>query len=166
MKRNKKNKEAKLIKTINEDTNQVGKFFLILFGLIIIMGLLYVLTSKNLNDNSVESTETTISYTTVNVGNVFNRPYDNYYVLAYDLQNDENSLYSISNNYMNESGSKKLYTLDLGLKVNQKYVKEVSNKNATKPNELSLTNPTLIEIENGKIIKYYDTVESIQNVLK
>ena len=67
---------------------------------------------------------------------------------------------------MNESGSKKLYTLDLGLKVNQKYVKEVSNKNATKPNELSLTNPTLIEIENGKIIKYYDTVESIQNVLK
>lgn len=166
MKRNKKNKEAKLIKSINEDTNQVGKFFLILFGLIIIVGLLYVLTSKNLNDNSVESTETTISYTTVNVGNVFNRPYDNYYVLAYDLQNDENSLYSISNNYMNESGSKKLYTLDLGLKVNQKYVKEVSNKNATKPNELSLTNPTLIEIENGKIIKYYDTVESIQNVLK
>lgn len=166
MKRNKKNKEAKLIKSINEDTNQVGKFFLILFGLIIIVGLLYVLTSKNLNDNSVESTETTISYTTVNVGNVFNRPYDNYYVLAYDLQNDENSLYSISNNYMNESGSKKLYTLDLGLKVNQKYVKEVSNKNATKSNELSLTNPTLIEIENGKIIKYYDTVESIQNVLK
>ena len=166
MRKNKKTKETKLIKNINEDTNQVGKFFLILFGLVIIVGLLYILTSKNLSDNSVESTETTINYTTVNVGNVFNRPYDNYYVLAYDLQEDEDSLYSISNNYMNESGSKKLYTLDLGLKVNKKYVKDVSNKNATNPSELSLTSPTLIEIKNGKIVNYYDTADSIKDVLK
>ena len=166
--RKKNTEEKKLIKQVNDDTNVVKKFVFILLGVIVVSILLYVVTVKYLKvDDTTESTETTITYTNVNAGNVFNRPYDNYYVFAYDTKDGNANYYgNIVSQYQNESTNKKIYTMDLDLAINKKYVSDKSNKNATKTSELSLKNPTLIEIKKGKIVNYYDTEEAILNVLK
>ena len=56
--------------------------------------------------------------------------------------------------------------MDLSLDINKQYVKEKSNKEASKPSELELTDPTLILIKDGKISKYYDEEETIIEKLK
>lgn len=169
MKKNTKNEEKKLIKQTNEDTNMVRKFFLILFGVIIVVVLLYFVTSKTLSNNqtSSESTTQSISYDTINVGNIFNRPYEEYYVLAYFFEDDDAYDYtSAVTTYTSESTSLKLYSLDLTAKVNNSHVGDKSNKSASDASEIMFNGPTLIKIKDGKIDKYYDTKESILEALK
>lgn len=169
MKKANKKEEVKLIKQTNEDTNVVRKFFLILLGVILICGLIYLLTTKTLSDTpkSAESSSTSISYDNVNVGNIFNRPYEEYYVMAYDF--DASNAYEYTNAvlaYKNESTSIKIYSLDLGLKQNNDHVGDKSNKNAKTASEVVFNGPTLIKITDGKIKNYYDTKEEILNALK
>ena len=169
MKKANKKEEVKLIKQTNEDTNVVRKFFLILLGVILICGLIYLLTTKTLSDTpkSTESSSTSISYDTVNVGNIFNRPYKEYYVMAYDF--DDTNAYEYTNAvlaYKNESTSIKIYSLDLGLKQNNDHVGDKSNKNAQTASEVMFNGPTLIKISDGKIKNYYDTKSEILNALK
>ena len=162
--------EKKLIKQTNEDTNMVKKFLLILTGVIVIFLLLYFVTSKTLSDSSTksaESTKQTITYDTINVGNIFNRPYDEYYVLAYYFDGEEAYDYTTAvTSYTAESTSIKLYSLDLTAKVNNSHVGDKSNKNATNASEVQFNGPTLIKIVNGKISRYYDNKEDILEALK
>ena len=164
----KKIDDKKVMKKEDDSVDQVKKFIIILFGVAIICLLAYFFTAKVLvkEEPKKKSTDITIEYTNVDVGNIFNRPYDNYYVLALDESKDDASYYqNMVATYSSESNSKKIYSLDLSLSVNKKYVGK-SNKRATKASEVSLSNPTLIEIENGKIKNYYDTKESITNALE
>lgn len=157
-----------IIKDVNEDTDQIKKFVIILVGVAIVASLLYFISSKYLIKDGVKeeekSTQETLAYNKVNVGTVFNRPYEEYYVLAYDPDSLEASYYA---SWLNSFDSKKgkIYFLDLSLEINKKQVGETSNKNASKPGELSLKEPTLIKIKNGKIDKYFDTRKEIDDEL-
>lgn len=167
----KKTKEAELIKDVNEDTNVVKKFVVILILVAALSCLLYFLTAKYLVkddfQNKESTSEVTITYDTVNVGNIFNRPYDDYYVLAYSSDGDDASYFdNLFSTYSSESNSKKIYKLDLSLKVNKKYLSDTSNKKASNPSELKLKDPSLIEIKSGKISKYYDSKESIEKIIE
>lgn len=164
--------ESTLIKNVNDDTDQIKKFAYILIGVAIVALLLYVFSSKILikdgvnkkSDKDTNASET-ITYATVDVGNVFNRPYDEYYVLAYDPDSLKASVYStIMMNTSEEKG--KIYFLNLGSDINKPYVKEESNKKATKVSELALKEPTLIKISKGKVEKYLETLEDIEKELK
>lgn len=167
---NNKIKNPTLIREVNEDTNQMKKFFLILLCVAIITLLLYFLTAKylvkdNFQDKQEEVSEVEFSYDTVNVGNVFNRPYDSYYVFAYDSSSNYASYYATLLSNFKESETP-IYFLDLSVELNKKYVKETSNPSASKPSELSLKEPTLILIKDGKISKYYEDISKIEEVLK
>ena len=159
MSKEKKSKEkSDLIKNVNEAEDQIKKFIYILFGVALVCVCMYFVTAKFLvkkNDNNTKNNaDITISYSNVNVGNIFNRPYDNYYVLATDPNNSESSFYTnLAGAYANDAKHKKIYNLDLSLKVNKNYVGK-SNRKATKADEIKLSDPTLIEIKNGKIVNY------------
>jgi hypothetical protein len=165
----KKQAERKQIKYVNEDTNEVKKFVYILIGVAIIVVLLYFLTAKylvkdNFQSTDDDTTEVEITYDTVNVGNVFNRPYDTYYVFAYDSSESKAIYYAtFVNNFDDDNG--KLYFLDLSTEINKKYVGENGNSKATKTSELSLKSPTLIQIKNGKIVNYYEDIDEIADIL-
>lgn len=163
----KKIDDKKEIKKEDDSVDQVKKFVIILFGVALICFFAYLFTAKFLvKEESNKKADVTIEYTSTDVGNIFNRPYDNYFVLAVDKTSKDSSYYEgIASTYSNESKSKKVYNLDLSLKVNKKYVGK-SNRNAKNASEVSLTSPTLIEIKDGKIVNYYDTKESITNALK
>lgn len=161
--------KSEVIRDINEDTNQVKKFIIILVCVALIAGLLYFLTAKylikdNFQDETNTSSDVTIAYDNIRAGNLFNRPYDKYYVFAYDPTSTKSGYYAaLLYNFAN--GDDKIYFLDLSLEINKNYIGEKSNPKASDASELSLTDPTLILIEDGKIKKYYDDEESIIEVL-
>ncbi len=164
-KKEKNKQEDKLIKYVDEDTNQIKKLIIILVCVFLITGLLYVASSKFIIKDGVSDEETTeeesIDYTSINVGNIFNRPYDEYYVFAYDPDSLEASLYA---SYLTMADVEKIYFLDLSNEINKRYI-GTGNELATTPSEISLEEPTLIKIKNGKIVKYLVTIEDIAKEL-
>lgn len=162
--------EPTIIKNVNEDTNEVKKFIIILVGVALVAVLLYFVSSKVLIKDGVKNddtkdTEVSFSYSTVDVGNVFNRPYKEYYVYAFDIESLKASYYtSLTSGIKNEEH--KVYFLNLASELNKAYVGEKSNKDAKNAKELSLVEPTLIKIADGKIVKYLDKLEDIESELK
>ena len=171
MRKKKEVKDIKpgVIRYINEDTDQIKKFILILVGVALIALLLYFVTAKYLIKDAFQKeeesiTESTINYDSVMVGTIFNRSEDKYYVLAYDKTGtDANYLNTLASRY---SGGEKIYTLDLSLDVNKNYVSDKGNSKATNPSEISLVDPTLMLIENASITKYYEGSTDIAAILK
>lgn len=163
--------EPKLIKNVNEDTNMIKKFVYILIGVSLITVLIYFLTSKFLIDDEAlkdDEPSVTITYNDINVGNIFNRPYDVYYVLAYDSKDNRATYFeSLKEDIKQKEGEQdtKVYFLDLSNKLNKKYVGETANKKASTVDELVLTNPNLIVIKNGKISNYYASIDEIESYL-
>lgn len=166
----KKTKEIEVIKDINEDVDTIKKFIYILVGVALVAVGLYFISTKLLIkdgviDDKVVHKDEEISYTTVLAGNVFNRPLDNYYVLAYDADSLKASIYASLLNTFDVKDSS-IYFMNLGLEANKQYVKEETNKNPTNPSELALKEPTLIKIKNGKVDKYLEDLEEIKKELK
>ena len=164
----KKNKKQEMIKYVNEDTNEVKKFIYILVGVALVAILLYFVSAKYLIKDRFQNKDTditeSINYDDVNIGNVFNRPYDTYFILATDGENlDYPYLMALKQGY---KGEEKIYNLDLSLDINKTHTGEVGNRNATNPSELILVNPTLIRINNGTIVGYYEGIEEIESILK
>lgn len=158
-----------IIKYTNEDTNEIKKFVLILFGVAILAVLLYFITAKFLVKDNFQSKDDTpiseeITFNSLKGGTLFNRPYDEYYVLAYDKKGETAPYYSVLTNVY--SGEIKLYIMDLSLEINKQYVGKSGNNKANNPNELSITDPTLILIKNGKISNYVEGKDEITKVLK
>lgn len=171
MKKNKKMKsnEVELIKTTNEETDQVKTFVYILIGVAVVTGLLYFLSTNYFVKDGVKNdddvAEEAYAYNNVNVGTVFNRSESEYYVFAFDPENLQSSYYSaLLNSY--KSDKVKMYFMDLSIEINKEYVKDISNSKATKPSELALKSPTLIKIKSGKIDKYLENIEEIEKELK
>jgi len=164
-----KKKEPKktLIKQVNDADDQIRKFVIILTGVAVICVLSYLFTAKFLVKDKTKDTdkkdETSISYDNIRVGNIYNRPYDTYYVLATDLTKDT-TYQSLVGTFKTNHSNTKVYFIDLSLSVNKEYIGK-SNKNATKASEIKLSDPTLIKIKNGKIVSYLDNKNSIENEL-
>ena len=164
-----KGNKTGVIKYTNEDTNEIKKFILILCGVALLAIILYFVTAKYLVKDNFQSNEKTISteeitFTTIKGGTLFNRPYDEYYVLAYDKKSEVSPYYNVLTTLY--SGETKIYTMDLSLEVNKQYIGKIGNNKATKPSELSIVEPTLILIKDGKISKYYEGKEEITKILK
>lgn len=165
---NNKNVKQETIKYVNEDTDQIKKFILILIGVALVALLLYFVTAKflvkdNFQEEDTPRSEATIEYDTVKVGNIFNRPYDEYYVFAYDSSSTKAGYYATISS---RSSKEKIYFLDLNLDINKKYVGEEGNKSASSAEEIVLKDPTLIKIKGGKIVEYYENIDDIVKTLK
>ncbi len=159
-----------VIRDINEDTNTIKKFIYILIGVAIVTVCLYFISSKLLVKDGVDDTddtnvEETISYDTVLGGNVFNRPEDEYYVLAYDSSSLKASYYAVLISTFDKTKGN-IYFMNLDLETNKQYIKEPTNTKPTKPSELALKEPTLIKIKDGKVDKYLENLEDIEKELK
>ena len=97
--KNSNNNKSQTIKYINEDTNQIKKFLLILASVAVIAALIYFVTAKYLvkdafQEKEKDSIQETISYNTVTVGTMFNRPYKEYYVFLYDSTSENANQYN------------------------------------------------------------------------
>ncbi|MGN1342861.1 MAG: hypothetical protein ACI4VL_06720, partial [Bacilli bacterium] len=84
----KKKNNINKVKNKNTDTidNEIVRFIIIFFIIaVVVIGLYFlsksIVDKRNSDNNTTETIE--IAYDKLNVGMIFNRPYDEYYVMIY-----------------------------------------------------------------------------------
>lgn len=159
-----------------EEENEVKRFIIIVIVIGLFVGVIYGLTEifkKDEEKETEDNSSVTISYDKLTVGTLLNRPYDEYYVLAYDSDANKAIEYSaIISQYKSKSTEKdyvKIYFLDLNNGLNKKYYNvnedNKSNPNAKKIEDLDFGDLTLLCIKDGKIKEYIEDYTTIQKKL-
>ena len=154
--------ERKEVETLFKDDKDVFKVFKIGLGVILFIGLVFVLlnifngnwnifTQKNTNKTEIDTSM-------VIAGTLFSKEEGEYLVLAYDMSDEKYSFYgALTSNY---SGTPNLYYLDLSSGFNSKIIGEktvVSND----LEKLKLAGPTLLVMKGDKLSKVYSGEKNI-----
>ena len=161
------NKKIKTQKYVSEDTKQITNLILITLGVAVVALGLYFLTDRILSNKATNNSKVEFDYSIATVGTMFNRPYDEYYVFMYQSKDDNVNAYnSLVSSYIAKEDAIKLYTIDLSKNQDDKYLSEESNPNPTNSTEVKVNNSALVLIKDGKVSKYYETMEDYQKVLK
>lgn len=157
--------ERKHVENLFQDDKEVYKVFKILLGVILFVGLAFVLINIfNGNWNILTSKNkaaTEIDPSMLIAGTLFNKEEDEYLVLAYDMKDEKQNFYgSLTSNYSNKTP--KLYYLDLSSGFNSKFIGDspvISND----LNKLKFSGATLLLIKGDKIIKSTTEESAIVN---
>ena len=168
-------KKIKKERYVSETEEEIRRLLLILVVITVFVVGMYFISTKIVekrenNTSNTSTTDTTINvdYSVVSVGTILNRPYNEYYVLVYDKE-DEDAMYydSLVTAYNKKKDKEKLYTCDLGNTLNSSYKSstESGNKDAKKISELSFGKVTLLKIKKGSIVSYIEDISKIETEL-
>lgn len=166
-----KNSKIKEEKYRSEEQKEIIRFVKILLAVIIFIVLIYFATrlfvKKDMNTNEEETAVTEISYNKMVFGTMLNRPYDEYYVLAFSSEDNEANYYnSLASSYMAKEDSLYVYYIDLEDSMNKSFIAgndEESNPDAKSLEELKVSDLTLIKVVDGEIVKYIENVSDIKS---
>ena len=168
---NKKTKKNNINVASDADID-VFRFLIILVVICaLVIGLYFLsksLVNKRTNNETNTNTNVKIDYDLTSVGTIFNRPYNEYYVMAYDGTDDDAMYYSaLITKYKKKDNALKIYYCDLNNDLNKEYKSESGkgNKDAKNVSELSFGKVTLIKVKNGSITNYIEDIEKIKNIL-
>ncbi len=151
---------------VNEDTKEIRNLIIITVVVIALALGLYFLTDKVLSKDTTSDTNADVDYTTCLIGNMFNRPYDEYYVFAFSSEDENASKYSsLISTYEKKDKALKIYKIDLNNNFNKRAVSETSNKKPTSASDVKIKNSALIHIKNGKVVNYYESSSDYEKVL-
>ena len=161
----KKKNKVKVSKYESSDTKEIKSLIIITLVVLVVAGLLYFLTDY-INGKKVNM-DTQINYDTCFVGNMFNRPYDEYYVFAYNSLDANAATYTgLITSYNEGENHKKVYHLDLNDRVNESVISNEHVKNPVKPCEGKINGSALLYIKDGKVVNYFETLEEYKSALK
>lgn len=161
----------KITKQMNKSEEQVivVRFIIILVLVVgVILGIYFFtknFVAKDEDKKANETKEVTFDYSKIIFGELLNRPYDEYYVIAYDAKNDPQMNYygNLAYVYGAKENSLKVYTADLNDSMNAKfYNKDKSNPKAKSVAELAVGDLTLIKVKDSQIVKYLEDIEAIK----
>ena len=154
-----------LQREISEEKNQIKSLIIITIVLVVIIGLIYLLSAlfvtKELDWFEKDESETsTLVKNTILASEIFKQTEEEYYVYLYDYSDEDDEIASAVSDKLS---SAKVYKVDTGSALNNKYVSEESNKNAKKLEELKVKASTVIKISGEQIVAYYENDE-IKNI--
>lgn len=159
-------------KNLDDDFKQSTKSIIITIVVVLGVFLLFFLFTKKITEKKLktvekEKTEASIQYNEILGDNTFTMFPHEYYVLFYDFEGAEavylNYLYS---SYASQD-NQYIYKVDLGNKLNEKFVSEETNSKASKASELKVKETTLIKIRDGKNVSYTEgSAQVIAEALK
>ena len=157
--------ERREVQTLFKDDKDVLNVFKIALGVVLFLGLAFVFVNVfngnwNLfNKNNIEVEE--INNNMVIAGTMFNKSDDEYLVLAYDLSDNNQTLYS----YLIDNSGDTVYTLDLSSGFNSSIIgsETIISNDLTK---LKLSGPTLLVIKGNQITASYKTEDEIVKYFK
>lgn len=180
----KKVKRNNKIKFETTEQAEVKKFIIVIIVVLLCVGAIYLFTrafvSKDLfkkDEPKVEDvTEGEVNYDVAIMGQILNRPYDEYYVIIYNQSEGEylGDMASIVSEYSTKEDDKKLhlYTVDLSNELNSSYYdKENENTKAKTLAEIKLGDKTLLKIKKNKksgkleISKYITDIDAMKKEL-
>ena len=149
----------------------VRTFTYITIGVVAFVLLMFVFTKIKTGEWNLFTKENAVNYTAevqdvkILCGSILNRKESEYYVLGYQMKEDNASLYeTVIEKYNGASNKLKLYKLDLSNSRNNICLGDSLNITSDVSN-LKLTIPTLIKVKDGKIVESYTSYETIKNVL-
>ena len=173
MKGNNKAKKNKLYYSTGEQA-EIKKFVIVvLVVLVCVVGIYYVtraFVTKDLFTHDTTKEETIVpaevNYDVAIVGQIMNRPYDEYFVAIYDTTGSNN--YDMSNIVSSYKSQNKLhiYRVDLSEYMNKDFYKpDEVNEKATGVDDFKFGDITLLRIKKGKITKYITDLDAMKKEL-
>ena len=166
-----KSRKRERNKNKNVEENPVKSFGLTLLYVLIFLGVSYLailgLQALGLfleGYTAPNKEAASIDYVFINANTVFNRDEKEYYVLFDNYDSDYTK-----DAYVNDLVDKldtRVYKVDMNKEMNAVYKGEKANKKATKVEELSINDTTLIKIKSGRIVEYLVGSEDIEEYLK
>lgn len=151
---------------VNEDTKEIKTLIIITIVVVLLAVGLYFLTDVVLDKKENSASEAVFNYDTCLIGNIFSRPYDEYYVFVYSSIDDDASTYdTLKTNYLKKDEAKKIYYVDLNNGFNSFAMSDSSNPKPTSALDVKINKSALMLIKNGKVSKYYENLEDYKKVL-
>lgn len=166
-----KKKTIKQQPVITDESYQFKNLLIIIIVIVVLLVPLYFITKLVVKNNDEDktvtnTTEAVIQNEKILVGQLFNRPQSEYYVLAYK---SDNKFITLFDNYISDYTSKEdsltFYKINLDEGLNKQYIKDETNI-SDDLNELKLSDTTLIKIKDGKIENYYIGNDDVVEILK
>ncbi len=108
--------------------------------------------SRKLNYKEPEKIEATIQYKEILSSQVFKQKENEYYVLFYDFEGNDAAYY----NEIPKNSKKTVYTINMRDPFNKGIESDNANKNVQRFEDLKVKEATLIKIQNGKNVFYYE----------
>lgn len=183
MGREQRRKEAKRIKNkekaeeiSNESMMKISTILKIIFSVLVIILVLYyilaVFVTKEIdvsgnkdNSNNSSNSETNNSNNVNNkilAASTFRQTDQVYYVYYYDFDDENDEISGLINNLVDHN----IYRVDTGSSLNSNYITDNSgNKSVSDINSLKVINPTIIKIDNDKVVEYHEGVSDIVSFL-
>lgn len=177
-------KQRNKIKFETAEQAEVKKFFIVILVVLCCVGAVYLFTrafvSKDLFKGKEEETEEiqdgSVNYDVAIVGQIFNRPYSDYYVIIYNQNEGEymSDMANIVSQYsaLEDEDKLHMYNVDLSNDLNKSYYDvENENKSAKTLEELKLGDKTLLRIKKNKktgnleISKYITDIDAMKKEL-
>lgn len=166
----KKSQNKKIDSIKSSYQSEVGKIIKCLLIVLLILIAMYFITKlilKNSTDTSyVKNEKTSIQYSEILLGTVFDKKDSEYLVLFYNADDENDSTYTtLMSDYEAKDERLPIYYVNLGNKMNKSCISTDSNESATNANELRINDSTLIKFSNNKISDYLIGEEEISNYL-
>ena len=156
---------------MNSTNKNVKNGIIIACSVLAFIGLMFVFTKIKTGEWNLFTRENNINYTAetqtekITCGSILNRTDEEYFVIAYQMDEDSASLYqSIIDKYDSSTKKIPLYQLDLGNSRNNMCLGDslvITNDVTT----LKLVVPTLLKIKNNKVVSNITNYNSIKNEL-
>ncbi len=169
-KRDKKTHSKSLEQINSNQPNVVKKIIKCTLCILIIFAIMYGVTVLILNNSSdsydAKEENTTIQYREILAGTTFNKKDKEYYVLFYNVDEDENNTYGdLLSDYEAKDDRLPIYYVDLGNSMNKSCISNEANEHASNATELKIKTATLIHLKDKKIVDYVEGKDSIKDKL-
>lgn len=160
-----KNNKIKDTRYESNDTREIKSLIVITLVVIFVVCGVYFFTDW-INGRKSSDDNVSIKYDSCLVGNMFNRPYDEYYVFLYSSLDDNASTYTgLITSYVDSDDSLKIYYVDMNDGFNSSYLGDKSNSKPSSVSEVSIKESALIKIKDGKVVKYYENLDDYKKIL-
>jgi hypothetical protein len=157
IKKEEEKRKKELRQTLDSDQS-VKNTIITLVIVVIVFVLFYFITdfilnkSRKLNYKEPTASTVEIQYSEILASQVFKQKETEYYVLFYDFKGNHKSYYD----QIATDTTKKIYKVNIGSPFNKGIVSEKTNKSVQRYEDLKVKEATLIKINNGKNVFYFE----------
>ena len=168
LRRKQAKREGKSLKSeIQAEEHQLKKLIIITIVLIVIIGLIYLLSALFITKEldwfeNKPSSSTPLAENTILAAEIFKQQEEDYYVYFYDFDDEDEEIGSVITSLRDTT----VYRVDTGSALNNKYVSELSNKNAKTLKDLKVKPSTVIKVSGDTIKAYYENDEITEKLGK
>lgn len=155
-----------------EISSDIKHFAIVTAVVLIFLALFYLVTIIILDDgtesNKDDGGSVEVQHDEILVGTSFSVKDGEYYVLYYEMNDEEigSSISSLVSKYRSSDAELYLYTVDMSNALNSSFNSDNGNNSATKASELMISGPTLIKFSDGVISQYVEGVDNIKEILE